>query len=315
MNKRKIEAKSASNDINPPQWIGLLVMLPLLAMMHLALAQTVEAGSAKFDHMKTGFNLAGPHAVAQCDSCHVQGIFKGTPRDCASCHRAGNRMGATSKPNRHIATMAPCDSCHRSTTWTPATFSHVGVVPGACMTCHNGSIATGKPNGHIFTLASCDGCHRTSAWLPAGYDHRGVAPGTCTTCHGVSATGKPSGHVATSASCDKCHSTTAWLPASYDHTGVVPGTCATCHNGVTAKGVGGVPTTQHPSYSSHVPTSLWPSCDSCHKSTVSFTGAYVHKSVAVPTGSCTTCHSYHNAPKSCDSGGCHSSTNYSNWSN
>jgi hypothetical protein len=305
---------TAFNNCNSPRWIGQLFMLTLLALGHFQLVQASEVAT-KFDHTRTGFSLAGPHASAACDSCHVQGVFKGTPRDCASCHNSGNRMGATPKPNRHISTAAPCDSCHRSTTWVPATFSHVGVVLGSCMTCHNGSTATGKPNGHVLTAASCDSCHHTTAWLPAGYDHRGIASGTCMTCHGVTATGKPNGHVATSASCDTCHSTTAWLPASFDHKGVVAGTCATCHNGVTAKGVGGVPTTQYPSYASHVPTTLWPSCDSCHKSTTSFAGAYVHKSVVVQTGSCTTCHKYHNAPKSCDSGGCHSSTNYSNWGN
>src|SRR5437899_5723283 len=42
-------------------------------------------------------------------------------------------------------TTASCDTCHRTTAWKPATFSHAGVVPGTCATCHNGSRATGKP--------------------------------------------------------------------------------------------------------------------------------------------------------------------------
>ncbi len=310
MNKFKIETQSVSDVTNSLRGIGLLFMLSLLALMPIALAQAAEVGSAKFNHIKTGFNLAGPHALAPCDSCHVQGVFKGTPRDCASCHSVGNRMGATAKPNTHISTVAPCDSCHRYTTWTPATFSHVGVAPGACMTCHNGSTATGKPNGHIFTSASCDGCHRTAAWLPAGYDHKGVLPGTCTTCHGISATGVPSGHLGGMApgQCDGCHTTKAWVPASYDHKGVVAGTCATCHNGITAKGVGGVPTTQHPSYSGHVPTTFWTSCDICHKSFTSFANAKVHGSGASVTGKCNTCHSEHNNSQSCDN--CHSTSTW-----
>jgi len=351
--------------LHSPRWIGLMLALPLLAIANFALAaqttgaKTSAAGAAKFDHVQTGFNLTGQHALAPCDTCHVQGVFKGTPRDCASCHSTGNRMGAAAKPNKHIATVAACDTCHRVTSWTPATFSHVGVQPGACMTCHNGSTATGKPNGHILTTASCDTCHRTTVWIPAGFNHAGVTPGTCTTCHGVTATGKSTGHVVTTSSCDVCHRTSAWIPAVYDHTGVAPGTCATCHginatgkptghvvtssscdvchstaawkpagfnhagvvagtcstchNGTTATGVGGLPTTRYPSYSGHVPITSWPSCDSCHKSYTSFTGAYVHKSVAVGKGVCTTCHKFHNAPKSCDSSGCHSSTNFSAW--
>lgn len=337
--------------LSSPRWIALIFILPLLAAAHFALAQTTDANASSFNHTQTGFNLAGPHAIAPCESCHVQGVFKGTPRDCATCHSLGNRMGATVKPNTHIPTRAPCDNCHKPTTWTPATFSHVGVSPGACMTCHNGMTATGKPNGHILTTASCDTCHRTVAWIPAGYDHTGVVPGTCATCHGVTATGKPNGHVVTSDSCDKCHSTRAWLPAGFNHTGVVAGTCATCHNGTTAtgkpnghiattdscdkchttttwlgagfnhtgvaagtcatchngttaKGVGGSPTTRYPSYTGHVPTTMWPSCDACHKSTTSFLNAKVHGSGASVSGVCNICHSHHNNTQSCDR--CHS---------
>lgn len=320
MNKLKIETRSLLHAWNSPRWIGLLFILPLLALTHYALAQTTVPGTIKFDHIQTGFNLTGAHVQARCEDCHIQGVFKGTPRDCATCHMAGNRFGATAKPGRHVPTIAPCDSCHRTTAWVPAAYSHVGVAPGACMTCHNGMMSAGKPAGHTFTTESCDQCHRTTAWVPAGYNHLGVVPGTCRTCHGVTATGIPNGHVAIllTDSCDKCHRTTAWLPASYDHTGVVPGTCATCHNGTKAMGVGGGNPSRYPLNSGqHVSTTWWPSCDSCHKSTVSFANAFVHKSVIVPAGFCTSCHyrSSHNGSgaKSCDSSGCHSST--STWSN
>jgi len=359
MTKHKIDIKQLFHILSSPKRIGLMLILPLMVLAHVDLAQA----AIKFDHIQTGFNLTGAHILTRCESCHIQGVFKGTPRDCATCHMAGNRMGATAKPAQHVPTTTPCESCHRTTGWTPASYSHAGVAPGACMTCHNGSMATGKPRGHVLTTSSCDSCHRTTAWFPAGFNHMGVAPGTCATCHGVTATGKPNGHVVTTDSCDKCHRTTAWLPASFDHTGVVPGTCATCHgvtatgkpsghvattdscdkchstttwlgasfdhtgvvagtcatchNGTTAKGVGGGNPSQYPLNSGqHVSTTLWPSCDSCHKSTTTFTGASVHKSVVVPPGSCTSCH-FRNShegsgTKSCDSSGCHTST--SNWS-
>jgi len=363
---KKIEVKNLFHVFSSPKWIALIFILPLLAAAHFASAETTgPAGSAKFDHFKTGFNLTGAHILARCESCHIQGQFRGTPRDCATCHMAGNRLGATAKPNQHVPTTgAPCDSCHRTTGWIPASYSHAGVAPGACMTCHNGSMSTGKPRGHTLTTESCDKCHRTTAWVPAGYNHLGVVPGTCTTCHngttatgvpnghlggvnpgqcdgchrttawlptsfnhtgvvpgtctnchnGTTATGKPSGHVATTDSCDKCHTTTTWLGASFNHAGVVAGTCATCHNGTTAKGVGGGNPSRYPLNSGqHVSTNLWPYCDSCHKSTTSFTGASVHKSVTVPKGSCTSCHyrSSHegSGSQSCDN--CHTST--SNW--
>jgi len=166
-----------------PRWIGLLFILPLLAITHFAFAQTDAPGTIKFNHIQTGFNLTGAHVQARCESCHIQGVFRGTPRDCATCHMQGNRMGASAKPMRHIPTAAPCDSCHRTTGWTPASYSHAGISPGSCQSCHNGTISTGKPNGHVLTAASCDSCHRTTAWTPAGFNHAGVVPGTCTTCH------------------------------------------------------------------------------------------------------------------------------------
>lgn len=312
MNRHKIEIKQLFHILSSPKRTGLILILPLMVLAHIGFAQAADSGSIKFDHIQTGFNLTGAHILARCESCHIQGVFKGTPRDCSTCHMAGNRMGATAKPSQHVPTTAPCESCHRTTGWTPASYSHVGVAPGACMTCHNGSMATGKPNGHVFTTSSCDTCHRTTAWVPAGFNHIGVAPGTCRTCHGVTATGLPSGHVTISPSdsCDKCHSTTTWLGASFDHTGVVPGTCATCHNGTTATGVGGSPTTRYPSYSGHVPTTMWPSCDACHKSTTSFLNAKVHGSGAPVSGVCNICHAKHNNSQSCDK--CHTST--SNWS-
>ena len=273
----KTGIKHPLHALSVTQRIALMFVLPLLAISHFALAQTTAPGASSFDHIKTGFYLSGAHVHAKCESCHIQGIFKGTPRDCAGCHMAGNRMGAAAKPGRHVPSVSPCDSCHRTTGWTPASFSHAGVAPGACATCHNGSTATSKPSGHVLTTASCDSCHRTLAWIPAGYNHRGVTPGTCATCHnGATATGKPGGHIATADSCDNCHRTTAWIPAGYNHTGIVPGTCATCHNGTTATGKPG----------GHVLTTA--SCDSCHKTTAWLPATFNH--TGVTAGVCATCH-------------------------
>jgi len=98
-------------------------------------------------------------------------------------------------------------------------FTHAGVLPGSCSTCHNGQAAPGKPGRHLQTTLSCDACHRTTSWLPAIYTHQGAVPGTCGTCHnGQGATGKPAAHFVTTRSCDQCHRTTAWLPIKmYQH--------------------------------------------------------------------------------------------------
>ncbi|WP_223248498.1 cytochrome c3 family protein, partial [Sulfurirhabdus autotrophica] len=170
-------------------------------------AATSVSGGLSFDHNTTGFFLDGAHAKETCESCHIQGQFRGTPRDCATCHRPGGR--SPGKTATHVPTTTACDACHGNITWAPSNFQHrttQGIVQGACNTCHNGGTATGKPSTHVQTSSSCDSCHKTSSWLPAGYTHALVAPGTCATCHnGTRATGKPATHIPTTASCDSCH--------------------------------------------------------------------------------------------------------------
>jgi hypothetical protein len=128
------------------------------------------------------------------------------------------------------------------TTAPPASgpFSHAGVLPGRCASCHRaGGSATATPGGHLATTLFCDACHRTTAWKPATYTHAGVGPGHCASCHAATgkwATAKPANHFLSARSCDVCHhSTSAWKPVMYDHlspryrpqTGIVR--CIDCH--------------------------------------------------------------------------------------
>ena len=266
--------------------IASIVRLFLLAAALVALPQaaSAQARTRAFDHLRTGFPLTGAHAVTPCETCHTGGRMAGTPKMCASCHRAGSRLAVTVMPVRHLPTAEPCENCHRSAiTWSGARFSHVGVPPGGCLSCHNGGTASGKPANHVATTASCDGCHRTVAWLPAGFNHANVVPGTCATCHGSSATGKPANHMPTTASCDACHSTRAWRPALFNHANVTPGTCQSCHNG---SGATGMP-------SGHMVTTR--SCDACHTSTSWLPARpYTHLSPAwKPHSAAVTCYSCH----------------------
>ena len=196
-------------------------------------AQGTNRTDVEIDHSVTGFPLTGGHAQVQCERCHVQGLFRGTPRQCMQCHSPGGRLISTFKPANHLPTTVNCDSCHRTTAWKPAFFTHNGVKPGTCSTCHNGSTAVGKPATHMPSTLSCDSCHRTAvSWTGAVFRHQGIASGSCLSCHnGVQARGKPATHVATSASCDACHIMGAanWrlVSGAFNHTGVAPGTCGT----------------------------------------------------------------------------------------
>jgi hypothetical protein len=278
---------------------GLIaVMLALCSLQVLAQAQSA---GRNFDHAATGFPLLGVHATTACATCHVAGIFKGTPRNCDECHALGRRVVAMPKPANHIATNAPCESCHFNTyTFVGAKYNHGTAVPGQCTTCHNGRIATGRPRSHnagVMLTGSCDNCHRSYAFLPASWNHIGIPMGahTCNQagCHqsgnpanrytaatAVSALWRHSSFADTnSQSCDVCHTSFAvWTATMHEP---MTGTCSSCHNGASAQG-------QPPG---HVSTTA--ECNQCHTSTSTWRGALggmPANHVINTAPSCSTCH-------------------------
>ena len=273
MKAQKIETgvKPLFHFLRTPWGIGAVFIFPMLIlMMHFATAAT-SPGNIKFDHSTTGFILTGSHIMARCSSCHVDGVFKGTPRDCASCHVAGNRMGAQSKTTKHIATSAPCERCHQTTAWTPVVYNHVGVAPGTCQTCHNGSTASGKPVGHMSTNDSCDACHKTVDWKQL------TAGGTM-----------PPNHLPTTMSCSLCHNQSSFVPGIMNHSGIVSG-CASCHSGATFA-VGVTPMSKPGGSTPHVPTNM--PCETCHSANKTNAGGFagtLMNHAGIVSG-CTSCH-------------------------
>jgi hypothetical protein len=96
-----------------------------------------------FDHLLTGFSLFGAHVRVECESCHIKGIFRGTPTTCEGCHGHPGSIASTFKPLNHVRTTLPCDFCHSSVVWAGARFDHVTVAPGSCVQCHTGNRAPG----------------------------------------------------------------------------------------------------------------------------------------------------------------------------
>jgi hypothetical protein len=258
---------------------GIAMVLFAGAVMLSGLAAAQSVRKDLFNHLTTGFPLTGAHEQAKCESCHVQGVFKGTPKDCLHCHGPSARISTVTMPQNHIPVTEGCTVCHTTTKFYGARYSHAGAVPGNCTQCHNGTTtATAKGARHIVTAASCDTCHRTTAWMPATFNHASVVPGSCAQCHnGTAARGKSPTHLLTSLSCDSCHATAAWSPGTrFNHIGVVPGTCGQCHNGTHARG-------QKPG---HIPTQA--SCDSCHMPSGWVPARVDHSGVV--SGTCAQCH-------------------------
>ncbi len=187
-----------------------IATLVLVAVLFPALPG--ESGEpAKFDHFTTGFRLEGAHRFADCAACHTDGMFVGTPTQCAGCHMQSNRVRASTKSPNHILTTDLCESCHQDYTWEPVTrVDHLEVI-GPCASCHNGFKALGKPANHIPATDLCGDCHNTMMFSPVRrVDHMQVL-GTCSGCHnGLLATGKNPQHIPTTAECDSCHNTIYW---------------------------------------------------------------------------------------------------------
>jgi hypothetical protein len=191
------------------------------------------------EHLATGFPLEGAHMLIRCESCHVRGIFAGTPRMCTGCHeKAAGFIDADVKPLDHIPTREECEVCHDQRTWHGAIYEHESETDGRCMSCHNNVTERGKPADHIPTTAQCDVCHGTLTFNQAAFDHS-AAVGACINCHqGVTAPSKPPEHFVTTLRCGSCHDTERWKPIDFEHSSsLYPGShrssvdCADCHQG------------------------------------------------------------------------------------
>ena len=229
----------------------LLLVTALLSVANTPVEAIQRTG---FDHLTTGFELRDAHRDMACEYCHVNGVFKGTPRTCEGCHTIGGRISATPKPPRHIASAENCALCHAGYNFAPVfRMDHTG-AKGSCVSCHNGLTATGKDVKHIPSDNNCTACHTTVAFMPARMEHADLLQKEqCSGCHdGVRASAKTLHHVPTIASCNDCHTTLSWSPARFNHSGLLTN-CQSCHNGITATG----------KVSNHVATPL--DCSECHR--------------------------------------------------
>ncbi|WP_395701884.1 hypothetical protein [Aquabacterium sp.] len=253
--------------------------------------------------------------AANCDSCHkgsytswANGKFHSNysvSTSCATCH-TGTYLNAVGKPNTaiHATVTGNCESCHKSTTSWSAKVDHSTFNDTTnCASCHNGSTATGKPATHIpVGSTNCYSCHSTTGWTPTKWNHTQlVVTAQCASCHSGGyppADGKPANHipyqsvpVSTAANCDACHkgSYTSWANGKFHANFSVSTTCATCHTGSYLNAVG------KPGNATHA--SVTGNCESCHKSTSSWSQVnYTHSAAnAVGTGTCDTCHNGSNA--------------------
>ena len=302
-------------------WCAALMLVCLALGAGLAFAQS--DASRNFDHLSTGFSLAGSHVQARCESCHLNGIFKGTPRDCASCHLSGMRLasGNVVRPPNHVpytlvatAALAGCDTCHKGSVraWASGRLHSNVSISAGCVACHTLSAggsyvgAVGRPATptHAGVVGNCEGCHRsTVSWPPTSFAHvaaNAVGTGSCDTCHnGSTAKGRPATHIAVFsgvARCDSCHRSQASFAGALtmNHAAVATQPCKLCHNGsFISQGRQGALAKP----GNHIPEvqllgGAAMDCSACHTGTAAWTATRMNhnNSLGNGAGTCKTCH-------------------------
>jgi hypothetical protein len=153
------------------------------------------------------FPLAGGHVQLECEACHAEGVYSGTPNRCESCH-------AAVEPVSHFA--GDCAACHSPVSWSAISFDHTLAGTDNCLSCHRGD----KPANHF--SGPCSACHTVSTWQPAGFNHQVAGASDCQSCH---RSDRPAYHY--NGQCSTCHNTNGWSGASFSHQGLTD--CQSCH--------------------------------------------------------------------------------------
>ena len=130
-----------------------------------------------------GFPLNGSHLSAPCSDCHQNGVYAGTPNQCAACHM--DDYNQARDPN-HLegGFSTSCEICHGfdAVSWEGAVFDHNLVWPlqGAhqnldCTECH--------ANGYNLPQ-NCYGCHQAEYQATSDPNHISAGfPTQCESCH------------------------------------------------------------------------------------------------------------------------------------
>jgi hypothetical protein len=127
----------------------------------------------RFDHDMSSFPLIGSHAVAPCETCHVDKRFRETDSACVDCHR---------NDDEHQGSLGEqCSTCHNPNGWAFWTFDHNTQTEFAlegshetvtCQACHSS-----ENFGTRDTPRNCGSCHRKDDF------HRGRFGRNCAQCH------------------------------------------------------------------------------------------------------------------------------------
>ena len=127
----------------------------------------------EFDH-NAAYALDGAHEGTDCEDCHRDNVFVGTPRDCVACHP---------DPEVHAGQFGlDCSRCHNASDWTQAELTrhtfrldHGNSGEIACEICHT----------ETYVTHTCYGCHdHTPQGMSEVHREHGLdSYDDCASCH------------------------------------------------------------------------------------------------------------------------------------
>ena len=245
---------------------------------------------ASFNHASVGFPLTGAHASVPCASCHINGKFAGTPKDCYSCHQS--QFQSTTDPN-HVQAGFPhdCSICHNTTSWANANFNHTTFtafpLTGAhlkvpCASCHLNGVFNNAPT-------KCVGCHLPDYQKTTDPNHvQAGFPQDCSICHStVSWSNATFNHATTGFALTGAHASLSCVSCHVNNNfSITNAACVSCHlkdyNGTTNP--------------NHAQAGFPQQCQVCHTTTAWTPASFNHNTTGFPlTGAhvnvpCNSCH-------------------------
>ena len=276
---------------------------------HSSSSWKISAGTAKFNHSITGFELIGQHKQVDCKQCHSTLKFEQVRKDCFTCHKDIHKNSVGQD----------CEKCHTPQSWLirnvnelhqKSRFPLLGQHASAdCKQCHNlYNDLNFEPLG-----VKCYDCHKSNYLSTQNPNHTAVGFSTnCEDCHnfvdkkwGFASFGHDffpleGGHKISN--CFECHQQSTFKGLSQD--------CYTCHQN-------DFESTTEPN---HVTSQFSHDCKTCHKISAWKPALFDHSKTqfqitgAHVNADCADCHKtgYVNTPTDCFS--CHKS-NYDKTSN
>ncbi len=157
--------------------------------------------SVSFNHnTMTRFALAGKHAAAKCEACHVQPADKvKLSMECASCHAKDDvHKGRLSKA---------CGQCHDANDWKSGVRFDHGLTRFPLLGKH--------------ATVVCTGCHVDKTFAAKGV--------TCASCH---VDDHHKGTLGTPSQCSQCHNSNDWKQWSFNHDTATKFVLTGKHNGL-----------------------------------------------------------------------------------